>query len=116
MHVMSGTVDVLAGATSANVLIGSIFEFLKRPSKIELAATVEVGAARNMTGRLSIGDTIVTDPPLRIGAEAVVMGGVVIPDNIKLVTAGAPGDRLSLTFTNADGVNDWEVDWWLRVS
>jgi len=115
MHVMSGTVNVGIGATSANVLLGSIFEFLKRSSKVELAATCEVGAARNITGRMSIGDTIVTDPPLRIGAENIVSGGVVIPDNIKLVTAGAPGDRLSLTFTNG-GAAAFDVDWWVRVS
>lgn len=116
MQILSGSVSVGAGASSGNVLLGSIFEFLKRPSRLEVAHTVPTGGAvTDMVARLSVGDTIVTDPPAPVLAEAAAGRGPVIPDDIKITTVGLPGDRLSLEYQNTT-VGAIVVVYWVRVS
>lgn len=116
MQILSGATSVGAGASSGNVLQGSIFEYLKRPSRLEVAMTVPTGgAATDMTARFSVGDTIITDPPAPVLAEAAAGRGPIIPDDIKITSVGLPGDRLSLEFTNTTA-GAIVASWWVRVA
>lgn len=116
MQVLSNATVVAAGTNSGNVLLGSIFEFLKRPSKVEVAfVATGIAAITDITARFSVGDTIVTDPPIPVSIEALAQRGVIIPDDIKIATVGLPGDRLSLEFTNTTA-GPLTVTWWVRIS
>lgn len=115
-QVISSSVSVGAGANSGNVLQGSIFEFLKRPSAIRVAATVPTGGAvTDVTMRLTIGDKVITDPRAPVLAESAAGRGPVIPDDIKVEAVGLPGARLSLDFQNTTAAAIVVV-YWVQVS
>lgn len=116
MQVLSQATSVGAGASSGNVLLGSIFEFLKRPSKIEVAFVGPVaGTITDVTARFSVGDSIITDPPSPVRSEVAAGRGPIIPDDISIATVGLPGDRLSLEFQNTTA-GAIVVTWWVRIS
>ena len=115
-QVMSSSISVGAGANSGNVLQGSIFEFLKRPAAIRIAATVPAGGAvTDVTGRLTVGDKVITDPRFPVLAESAPARGPIIPDDIKVTAVGLPGNRLSLDFQNTTA-GAIRVVWWAEVS
>jgi len=97
MPVIANTVSVAANARSANVLAGSVFEFLPRSAVVAFLATIPTGSA--------IGDI---DASINIGgiqiADAAVVPDTgrypVTPDDRLVAEGGQPGERLFMTFLN----------------
>jgi len=97
MPTISSTVSVPANARSANVLAGSVFEFMPRAGVVAFLATIPTASA--------VGDI---DASINIGgiqiADAAVVPDTgrypVTPDD-RIVAEGArPGERLFMTFLN----------------
>lgn len=97
----SFNVDVGIGATVANVLAGSPFEFVGTDSKVAIAMAVVVGGIDLMTTTITFGAEL----QLQNGSlpvERIVGGGALIPDNVIVDDVARAGDRLVIEVTNAD--------------
>jgi len=97
MPVISSTVSVAANARSANVLAGSVFEFMPQAGVVAFLATIPTASAvGDMDASINVGGIQIAD------AAAVPDTGryPVTPDD-RLVASGAnPGERLFMTFLN----------------
>lgn len=99
--------------TNASVLAGSIFEFLKRPSRINVAVASDVLINAANTFSLSIGDQIICSnaviPPI-VTSSAVFTAGLIYPDHFFIQNEpGLPGDRLVLSIARSAGNLHWAV-------
>lgn len=104
----------LAGSvatTTANVLTGSIFEFLKRPSRISVGLQCNVAINVANTFSFEIQDQIVARDALIVGQGVIATSGYMkFPDDYHLQNEpGLPGDRLTLQITRGTGVIIWSV-------
>jgi len=107
MPVITGTVTVLAGATSPNQLTGDINEFLGRPSVVSLFCT---GDAVGLRATLLIGgDSAIDDQPISDADRFPVT-----PEDFLSRGGGIPGDRLTLRFRN-DTVGNLIARWRLAI-
>jgi hypothetical protein len=104
-----------AGATNANVLSGSIFEFLTEASAVSLAAlnTAGTGAALGVvTGKFTIGSRVISSSfPLKFKA-----GGIDADQDVLLADAGLANERLVLELVNTDGTNAQTVQFLVTVN
>lgn len=90
------SITVAAGATVANALAGSQFEFLARPSRVQIYLTqdpADLGEAEVFFGQ----EIEATAAPIRIALGAGE--GPIIPDDLLVDDIGAPGDRLVVRLT-----------------
>lgn len=91
---------VPAGGTVANVLAGSQFEFLGRPSIVQVFAvqdTTELGEIEIFFGQeLQLPQSPVT--------QVVATTGPNVPDDEIVNDIGAPGDRLVVRLTETGGL------------
>jgi hypothetical protein len=99
--------------TNASVLAGSIFEFLKRPSRLHVAVASDVLINAGNLFTVTIGDQVITSsavcPPI-ITSSAVFTAGLVWPDHYMIQNEpGLPGDRVVLSITRAAGNIHWAV-------
>lgn len=108
----------LVTATTANVLTGSVYEFLKRPSRISVGTWCEIAAARTQSnvGNLftfQIGDTIIANAAQVFNSTMVTSGvakSLAFPDDFLIQNEpGLAGDRLVLQITRAADAIVWAV-------
>lgn len=101
-------------ATSVNVLQGSIFEFVKRPSRIDVAvASFDVALNAGNLFTFQIGDQVIAQNA-QVFSYALTTSGSTdrlrYPDDYMIQQEpGLPGDRLILGVTRAAGTICWAV-------
>src|SRR5437867_11523889 len=99
--------------TTANVLSGSVFEFLKRPSRISVAVVSDVALSTGNSFTFQIGDQIVASSaqPFTYGlltTSGVQNLGPIWPDHFHIQNEpGLAGDRLVLQITRGTGNIAW---------
>lgn len=108
---------VLSGftaVTNANVLIGSIFEFMKRPSRLNVGVASDVAINAGNTYTLTIGDQLVASAavvfPVVVNTNVSFIAGILWPDNFMVQNEPAlAGDRIVLSIARAAGNIFWCV-------
>jgi hypothetical protein len=108
--VLSGFVAV----TTANVLSGSIFEFLARPSRISVAVWNDVAIVATNNFTFQIGDSVICSAAQIFGnvltTSGVIRNGPAYPDDFFIQNEpGLAGQRLVLTIARATGNQAWCV-------
>lgn len=94
------SITVGIGATVANALAGSQFEFLARPSRVQVYLTQD--PADLAEAEVFFGQEIeATAAPIRAALNAGE--GPIIPDDLLVDDIGAPGDRLVVRLTETGG-------------
>lgn len=92
---------LLAGGVVANALAGNQFEFLARPSRVQIYVTQDPGDLVNV--EVFFGQEIeATDNPIRVALAAGE--GPIIPDDLLVDDIGAPGDRLVIRLTETGAI------------
>ncbi len=97
----SFNVAVGVGATVANALAGSPFEFVGSDSKVAVALAVEIGGVNTSTSTITFGAELQLQNG-SIAAERTVGAGALIPENVVVDDVARAGDRLVVELTNAD--------------
>lgn len=105
--VIQGVTNLAIGASNLNVLQGSAFEFVKRPSRCRFYL---VGpAAAGMLATVQSGsDVLMEQSPISRAARVPI-----VPDDITVEDVAMPGDRLKIALQNNTGAaNDvfWRVE------
>lgn len=108
---------VLAGfvsATNSNVLSGSIFEFVKRPSRISVGIWSDVAISAGNLYTFQIGDTVIGQNVQVFGnlltTSGVINNGPKFPEDFLIQNEPAlVGDRLILAITRGTGNISWAV-------
>lgn len=99
-------------ASLANAISGSIFEFIKRPSRIDVAvAAFDVALNAGNLFSFQIGDQVITQNA-QVFSYALTTSGATdrlrFPDDFLIQQEPAlPGDRLILSITRAAGTICW---------
>lgn len=101
-------------ATTANVLAGTLFEFLKRPSRINVGIVGDVAISAGNNWSFNIGDQIVVQTaqvfPVIVNANVGFLAGIEYPTHFWVqMEPGLAGDRLVLSITRATGNIFWAV-------
>lgn len=90
-----------ANEVVANIMAGSQFEFLGRPTRVQVYSLAEFGDALDM--EIFFGQELeLATSALNVGAAAGL--GPIVPDDLILDDVGAPGDRLTLRLVETGGV------------
>jgi len=90
-----------ANEVVANIMAGSQFEFLGRPTRVQVYSLAEAGDAMDM--EIFFGQELeLATSALNVGAAAGL--GPIVPDDLILDDVGAPGDRLTLRLVETAGV------------
>ncbi len=100
MPTIAITTSVAANARSANVLAGSVFEFMPSPGVVSFLATIPTASA--------VGDI---EANINVGGLQIADGAVVpdtgrypiIPDDRIAVSGAIQGERLFVTYLNTTG-------------
>ncbi len=99
MSVVRLNTTVLAGATNENILAGSKFEFLSRPSAVRIFAVQDAADLAQLD--LTLGNVVVGEN-LPITEVAAGTGPSMLDD--KLVSGvGSPGDRIQVRLRETGG-------------
>lgn len=100
MAIFRRTLSIAAGATEVNLLAGSKFEFLSRPSAVTIWATQDT-AIDDIEIDLTLGNVVVAED---INPNVATVAGV-INRNTDGVGSGVgdAGDRIQLRARNTDG-------------
>lgn len=93
-------VSVPLGGTVANAFAGSAFEFLSRPSRVQIAQTVILAGASEVTSTIQFGPEVQLEEG-QVNSERGVAFGPQMPDDIVVDDVGAAGDRLVNRLTNS---------------
>lgn len=97
MAIFKRSVAIAAGAVEVNLLAGSKFEFLSRPSVVTVFATESV--ANEILLDLTLGNVVVAED-VAPNADA---GGLIQRDRDGIGSGvGAPGDRIQLRARNTN--------------
>jgi hypothetical protein len=102
-------------ATTANVLSGSVFEFLARPARISVGLTNDVALSSGNTFTFQIGDTIIANAAQVFNRGFLTTSGVQdqgpkFPDDFFIQNEpGLAGQRLILQITRGTGNICWAV-------
>lgn len=76
-----------------NIMAGSQFEFLGRPTRVQIYSLAEAGDALDI--EVFFGQELeLATSALNVGAAAGL--GPIVPDDLILDDVGAPGDRLTI--------------------
>jgi len=105
---LSGFVAV----TTANVLSGSVFEFLARPSRISVGVFTAVALSAANTFTFQIGDVIIANAAQVFDDVLATSGkeGPVFPDDFFIQNEpGLAGQRLVLQIARGTGNIAWAV-------
>lgn len=100
MSVIKLRTQVGAGATTANILAGSVFEFVQRPSAIRVFAAQDAGDLAQLTFKLG---NVVVGENLPIN-ERTAGEGPSRTDDYLVGGAGMPGDRISIVLAETGGL------------
>lgn len=87
------------GGVVANAFAGSAFEFLRGPSRVTIASTVEVAGIAEVTGTIQFGPEIQLEEG-QWNAEESAGRGPLLPADVIVDDVAAGGDRLVLRLTN----------------
>ena len=99
MSVIRRNTNVGAGATSANIVAGDIFEFINRPSAVRVFAAQDSGDLAELTfklGNVTLGENL----PLN---ERTAGEGPSRSDDYLVGGTGMPGDRISVILRETGG-------------
>lgn len=100
-------------ATTANVLTGSIFEFLKRPSRLSVGVYGDVALNAGNTFTFQIGDTVIANASQVMSGALTTSGQAEhlrFPDDYVIQNEpGLAGDRLVFQIARATGNLAWAV-------
>ena len=89
-----------AGGIVANALAGSAFEFIGRPSRVQIAITTVVAALGDITATIQFGPEVQLEEGI-VPVEPGVGFGTMMPDHIIVDDVAAAGDRLVVRLTSA---------------
>lgn len=92
--------SVGAGGVVANAFAGSAFEFIGRPSRVAIAATVIAAGASEVTATIQFGPEVQLEEG-QINSERVAAAGPQMPDDILVDDVAAAGDRLVCRLSNS---------------
>lgn len=91
---------LIANETVENIIAGSQFEFLGRPSRVQVYSAADLGDEVNL--EVFFGQELQATPaPVPRVADGT---GPTVPDDLVVDDVGAPGDRLVLRIVNTLGV------------
>jgi hypothetical protein len=102
-------------AANANVLAGTIFEFLARNSRISVGVVGDVALSASNTFTFQIADTVIASNAQIFGKGVLTTSGVqnlgpVFPDDFFIQNEpGLAGQRLTLQIARATGNLAWAV-------
>jgi len=101
-------------ASSVNVMQGSLFEFIKRPSRVDVAvAAFDVALNGGNLFTFQIGDQVITQNAQVFSYALTTSGSTSLlryPDDFMIQQEPSlPGDRLILGITRAAGSICWAV-------
>ncbi len=100
----------LVVVTTANVLTGSIFEFLKRPSRINVGIRNLSAVVAGNTFSFEIQDQIIARDAVIVQQNLVPLDSLRFPDDYPIQQEpGLPGDRLTFQITRSAGTTMWAV-------
>jgi len=99
MAIFKRRLSIAGGAVETNLLAGSKFEFLNRPSVVTVFST-QATAANEILLDLTLGNVVVAEdiPPNLDAAELIQRDRDGIGSGV-----GAPGDRIQLRARNTNG-------------
>lgn len=95
---IQGVTNLLAGAANVNVLAGSAFEFMSRPSLVRFYVVGDAAGAARATIQ-SGSDVMMEESPISRAARFPVT-----PDDLTAEDVAMAGDRLKLALRNTGGV------------
>lgn len=101
-------------ATNTNVLSGSIYEFLARPSRISVGLWADVAISTGNVFTFQIGDTVIASAAQIFGnvltTSGVLVNGPKFPEDFYIQNEpGLAGQRLVLQITRGTGNLAWAV-------
>jgi hypothetical protein len=98
------SLSVAANATSVNLLGGSLYEILARPSIVEFGM---VGSAAGLLATVLLGGDVLMQDQEISGANRYP----IVPDDWILKAAGRPGAKIYVTYRNRTGaaLTSWLV-------
>jgi len=82
-----------------NILAGSQFEFLGRPSRVQIYSVADLADLIDLSAFFGQELQLAASPLTRIADGT----GPIVPDNLVIDDIGAPGDRLTVTLTETAG-------------
>lgn len=100
MGLIKSSVSVAAGASVANILAGSVFEFVRDPSQ------VRIGLLASATGLLvgvSSGSDVLLEDGSLVDVVRVANQGPIFPDDYILSDVALPMERLKIAVRNPTG-------------
>lgn len=106
---IQGVTSIGIGATNANVLSGSIAEFMREPSLLEIGLVDDTQGELRVTVT-SGSDVLLEESPVSRAARVPVY-----PDDFLLRDGAAPGDRLVLKVRNT-GAAARNLYWAVRIT
>jgi len=92
--------SLVANESVQNILAGSQFEFLGRPSRVQIYIVADIGDDVDVAVFFGQELQISASPVPQIAAAT----GPVVPDSLVIDDIGAPGDRLTVTITETAGI------------
>jgi hypothetical protein len=113
MPTVRGAEVVAIGGTIGNVLAGSQFEFLARPSIVQVFATQDPADLGNIEVFFGQELQLSTSP---ITVSALAGQGPIVPDDEIVNDVGAPGDRLVVRLTETGGAATAIVRWMVKIT
>ena len=91
---------LVANETDPNIMAGSQFEFMARPTRVQVYSLAEAGDAVSV--EVFFGQELqLARSPLNVGAAAGA--GPVVPDDLLVDDIAAPQDRLVIAMTETAG-------------
>lgn len=109
MPTVQGVTSTAAGGLTANVLAGSVYEYLPFNAQIEFGIVGDAAGEGRVTV-LSGSDTILEESPVNRAARFPIY-----PDDFSLVDVAAKGERLVVKHRNT-GAGANNLFWVLRIT
>jgi hypothetical protein len=104
--------DIAAGGVVANVLAGSQFEFLARPSIVQVFCVQDTGDLAEI--EVFFGQEL--QLPQSPVTAAVATMGPNVPDDEIVNDIGAPGDRLVVRLVETGGIANADVRTMVKIT
>lgn len=105
---IQGVTNLAAGASNNNVLSGSAFEFIKRPSLVRFYVVGNAAGDQRVTIQ-SGSEVLMEESPISRAARFPL-----VPDDLACEDVAMPGDRLKLAIRNT-GAGAVDTFWAVEV-
>ncbi|GAH03417.1 unnamed protein product [marine sediment metagenome] len=106
---------VAAGADLPNIISGDIFEYLTRRTVVRGGIVQDVATGGDLVADFDIGSRIVARG-FKVPNEASIGRGVETDKDVKWISEGLPGQRLTCRIVNTDAVNAAIVDLYIFIA